>query len=112
MANAAMCYIDAPDGARYYRMVGKPTLYLTGKVATIKACNAEGLRVEASVNDARCLQSALAVCDPTWGGIKLNLNPTVPESANQNLYFRALSGTDDNGKTYYRNLQVYDASKP
>ena len=111
-ANALMCYIDVPNGARYYRMQGKPTLNLSGKVATVKPCNAEGLRLEASTNNAGCLQSALAVCDATWGGIKLNLNPTVPESANQNIYFRAISGTDDNGQTYYRRLQVYDASKP
>lgn len=112
LASAAMCFIDAPDGTRYYRMVGKPTLNLSGKVATVKPCNAEGLRVEASVNDARCLQSALAVCDPTWGGVKLSLNPTLPESHNQNLYFKVSSGTDEDGQTYYRRLQVYDATKP
>ena len=109
--HAAVCSIDAPNGQRYYRMQGKPTITISARVAAIKPCNAEGLRVEPSVEDARCLQSAMAVCDPTWGGIKLLLNPTVPESDNQNLYFRALSGTDDNGLTYYRRLQVYDATK-
>ena len=110
-AQAAVCSIDAPNGQRYYRMIGKPTINISQKVSLIKPCNAEGLRVEPSVEDARCLQSAMAVCDTTWGGIKLYVNPTIPDSNNQNLYFRALSGTDDNGVTYYRRLQVYDATK-
>ena len=110
-SQAAVCSIDAPNGTRYYRMQGKPTTFISQKVSLIKPCNAEGLRVEPSVEDARCLQSAMAVCDTTWGGIKLYVNPTIPDSNNQNLYFRALSGTDDNGVTYYRRLQVYDATK-
>ena len=108
---AAVCSIDAPNGQRYYRFIGKPSVYLSSKVTAIKPCNAEGLRVEPSTEDARCLSSAMAACDANWGGIKLLLNPTVPESDNQNLYFRAISGTDDNGVTYYRRLQVYDATQ-
>jgi hypothetical protein len=110
-ANALMCFIDAPDGQRYYRMVGRPTTYLSGKAATVKPCSKEGLRVEKSVAHAGCLSSAEAACDPTWGGVKLFLNPTVPESDNQNYYFRVTSGTDNNGQIYYRRLEVYDATK-
>ena len=68
-AQAAVCSIDAPNGVTYYRFNGAATTYISAKTTSIKPCAAEGLRVEASTGDARCLQSALAVCDPQWGGI-------------------------------------------
>ena len=105
-AHADMCF-EIVNGIKYYRPADNTpniSIFYPSKVINVKAC-------APVTNQDKCLQSAMAVCDPTWGGIKLYVNPTIPDSNNQNLYFRALSGTDDNGVTYYRRLQVYDATK-
>lgn len=106
LSHADMCF-EIVNGIKYYRPADDTpniSIFYPSKVANVKSC------APISTND-KCVQSAMAVCDQTWGGIKLYVNPTIPDSNNQNLYFRAISGTDDNGVTYYRRLQVYDATK-
>lgn len=109
-ASAEVCFKDDSAGQRWYKIVKPSTA--TATAGSIKACAGDyGLRVESTKEDARCLMSAMAACDRTWGGVKLMPNPQVPSIPNQCLYFKVESGTNDAGTLYYRTLNIYDHTK-
>lgn len=118
IANALMCYEQNAQGVKLYRMVGTPTKYFpSGIVANIKPCAplitySNNASAYPATVDAGCMASALNFCDKRWGGMRLQLNPTVPASANQCLYLQAKPKPPLTGGTYYAEFQVYDARGP
>lgn len=108
-AKAAMCFIDAPNGTRYYRMAGKPTLNLSGKVATVKPCNAEGLQVETNTVTASCMDQAQKACHPHWGAIPIYATP--PADACSFYYLTTKDSNGDSTTLRYLNGQIFDGSQ-
>lgn len=116
VSQAATCVKEDSEGNLWYKNLPdrKGVLPKTlGYASAAKKCPAApGLRVEESQDKANCLRSALAVCDASWGGIKLNLNPTVPPSNNQCIFLTAESGkTADDGRIYFRSLKTYGGDR-
>lgn len=66
---AAMCFVDADNGVRYYRMKGDKTAYLSARADAIKPFNQEGLSFQPNQATAQCVKQALIACDPSFGAL-------------------------------------------
>ncbi len=112
--NALTCFVDDSEGNRWYKNLPSKngTFPKTlGTTTSAKVCPAIGLRVEESKDKAACMRNALLVCDPTWGGSKLNVNPLIPDSKNQCLFYKIKSSQATDSNAHYSTIEVYDATK-
>lgn len=108
---AAICFVDADNGVRYYRMKGDKTAYLSARADAIKPCNQEGLSFQPNQATAQCVKQALIACDPSFGALPVYGSDQLPV---RTPYFYYINTQDSNGELHllrYLNGQIYDASK-
>jgi hypothetical protein len=101
-ANALMCYTIDTSGKKYYDFVGKPTINLSGKTATIKPCKIEPPIIASEV----CTNQAKLACHPSWGS--LPIGSKTPDVDYCGYYHLFKGGVDEDGSIRYEIGQVFD----
>lgn len=107
-ANALTYYVDDNEGNRWY--MNRPSRDGTYPNSLSTVSNSKphpdgiALRVETSLEKSKCIASALAACDPEFGGIRLFINGEPPTSCD---FVTAASYEVESG-TYATSLVPYN----